>query len=82
MALLLTVENLDGQTITIEVAPTDHFGTVRARIQTQTGIPPERQRLLYRGTMLPGAERTVADYDIQDGHVIKIVHHGCLQLPT
>ena len=82
MALALIVENLDGHRLTIQAAPADHFGTVRALIQAQTGILPAQQRLLYRGTMLPGADRTVADYNIQDRDVIHIVHHGPLQLPA
>lgn len=82
MALSLTVENLEGHRIIIQAALTDHFGTVRALIQAQTGIPPAQQRLLYRGTMLPGPDRTVADYNIQNGDVIKIVHNGPLQHPA
>jgi ubiquitin C len=46
------VKNLSGQTITIDVEPTDTVMTVKEKIQDREKISPDKQRLIYGGHQL------------------------------
>ncbi|MBR3416751.1 MAG: hypothetical protein IKH09_08665, partial [Clostridia bacterium] len=68
----LTVADGAGQTVTLDVEPSDSIGAVKAKIQDKEGCPPNRQRL-YLGSTLLKDGKTLADYGIQNESTLFLV---------
>ena len=58
------LKNVGGQTITLEVEPSDSIEAVKERIDQREGIRPHEQRLIYAGKQLEDG-REVSDYHIE-----------------
>jgi hypothetical protein len=43
------IKTLTGKTITLDVKPSSLLGEVKMRIQSNEGIPPDQQRLIFLG---------------------------------
>ena len=63
--------DLDGKTITLEVEPSDTVKNVKAKIQEKEEIPPDQQ-ILYLASLLLEGGRTLSDYDIQQGYLLRL----------
>jgi large subunit ribosomal protein L40e len=80
----LFVKALKGSSIVLEVRSSDTIDDVRAKIQDKTGLPANRQRLIVFGMPVNGGgggyERTLSDYNIQNGATLRLVRCGCGRL--
>ena len=66
------VKTLIGQTITLEVQPSDTVRTLKEKLRTKEDIPPDQQRLIYSGRQLEDEER-LSYYNIQNLSTIHLV---------
>lgn len=66
------VKTLIGQTITLEVYPSDTVRTLKEKIQEKDDIPPDQQRLIYNGRQLED-EKKISYYDIQNLSTIHLL---------
>ena len=72
MHFQLFVKTLTGKTITLEVNSGMDVGTLKELVQDIEGIPPDQQRLIFRGMQLED-HRFLPDYNISKEDTLHLV---------
>ncbi len=66
------IKTLTGKTITLNVGSYDNIKYVKLLIKLKEGIPFDQQRLVFKGRQLED-NRSIADYDIQNGSKLYLI---------
>ena len=66
------VKQLTGETTTLSVNPLDTIESVKEQLEPISGIPVERQMLIFAGKQLEN-DKTLADYNIQKESTLHLV---------
>ena len=70
--MLISVRTLQGQSIDLEVQPTDTIWNVKCKIQIKENIRTDLQRLVLANTPLENS-RTLASYGIVQGSILNLI---------
>jgi hypothetical protein len=70
--LQVFVKTFAGKTITVEVEPDESIESLKNKVQSKEGVPPNQQRLLFGGKQLD-SRKSISDYDIEDESTMHMV---------
>ena len=81
LAMQIFVKTLMGETITLEVEPSDSIENVRAKIKDKEGVLAGRIKLVFAGKILE-AGRTISDNNIQTESTLHLMLLGPPSVPV
>ena len=66
------VKTLTGKTITLEVESSEKIENVKAKILAKEGIPPDQQRLIYKGKQF-GNNQRLSDFSVGNDDMLHLL---------
>ncbi|XP_066590971.1 UV excision repair protein RAD23 homolog A [Prorops nasuta] len=70
--MIITLKNLQQQTFTIEIDPSETVQNLKKKIEAQKGFPAEHQKLIYAGKILTD-EQPLTEYNIDEKKFIVVM---------
>ena len=68
----IIIERKVGSNFPMVVGEEHTIGSIKMRIYRRLGIAPSHQRLMFQGEELMQEDKTISDYNIQDGSIIHL----------
>lgn len=70
--MLIKVKTLTGKEIEIDIDHDDKITRIKEKVEEQSGVPPQQQRLIFSGRQLVD-EKTAREANITAGAVLHLV---------
>ncbi|KZT60831.1 ubiquitin [Calocera cornea HHB12733] len=70
--MLIKVKTLTGKEIEIEIEPDDPISRIKEKVEEQSGVPPQQQRLIFSGRQMAD-EKTAKELNITSGSTLHLV---------
>ena len=67
----ISIERMVGQNFQLDVEEEDSVESIKMKIYNILSIDPDQQRLVYQGQLMV-EDKTISDYNIQEGNVIHL----------
>jgi len=70
--MLIKVKTLTGKEIELDIDPGDKIARIKEKVEEQSGVPPQQQRLIFSGRQMPD-DKTAREQLIGAGSVLHLV---------
>ncbi|KAF5391866.1 hypothetical protein D9757_001837 [Collybiopsis confluens] len=70
--MIIKVKTLTGKEIELDIDPDDTITKIKERVEEQSGVPPQQQRLIFSGRQMAD-EKTAKELTIAAGSVLHLV---------
>ena len=75
------VKTMTGKTILLWVTASESVWSVKTGVAAETGLPPQAQRLIYRGRQLED-DKSLSDYSVAKEATLQMVYRPCFFMPA
>ena len=80
-AYQIYVKTMTGKTILLWVTASESVWSVKTGVAAETGLPPQAQRLIYRGRQLED-DKSLSDYSVAKEATLQMVYRPCFFMPA
>ncbi|KZV91329.1 ubiquitin [Exidia glandulosa HHB12029] len=70
--MIIKVKTLTGKEIELDIDLDDKITRIKEKVEEQSGVPPQQQRLIFSGRQLTD-DKTARESSIQAGSVLHLV---------
>jgi len=70
--MLIKVKTLTGKEIELDIDIDDKISRLKEKVEEQSGVPPQQQRLIFGGRQMPD-DKTARDSGVTAGSVLHLV---------
>jgi len=70
--MLIKVKTLTGKEIELDIDLEDKITRIKEKVEEQSGVPPQQQRLIFGGRQMPD-DKTAREFNITAGSVLHLV---------